>query len=204
MLLDMGVGRTAACLALVAMGALKTACIFVAARFLDGVGRRPLLLGSVAGLGLSLAALGAAFSLGSPGLAVAAIWAYMAAFSLGIGPVTWLLAAEVFPLKIRAKAMALATVGNRATAAAIASTFLSCARAVGYAAYFYAFAALAAACWGAIYAAVPETRGRSLEAMAAHFDAVAGGGAALRLDDAADAAVANPVRTRTGRGGDSS
>ncbi len=41
------------------------------------------------------------------------------------GPVTWVLAAEIFPLNVRGTAMGLATCINRLTSGAVAMTFLS-------------------------------------------------------------------------------
>ena len=73
-------------------------------------------------MGLSLLVIGTAFSAGLPVLAVIATWSYMMSFSLGIGPGCWLVASEVFPLVIRAKCMALATVANRVFSSLIAST----------------------------------------------------------------------------------
>ena len=70
------------------------------------------------------------FRMGLSVLAVVATWTYMMSFSLGIGPGCWLVASEVFPLVIRAKCMALATVANRVFSSLIASTFLSWAGAM--------------------------------------------------------------------------
>ena len=107
------------------------------------------------------------------------------AFSLGVGPGCWLVASEVFPLAIRAKAMALATVANRATSTLIATTFLSWARAMTYAGYFYFFACLAVFVWLALFFYLPETSGRSLEEMAAYFEEATGGEAPSGGDAAA-------------------
>lgn len=173
---DMGIPRHVVFLALIAMGALKTLCIVVSACFLDSKGRRPMLLISVAGMGKSLLAIGLALWFDYQWGVVMAIWGYMSYFSLGIGPVCWLLASEVFPLSIRAKAMALATCANRLTSAIIASTFPSWAKAMPgrpNAGYFFFFTAVAAVCWIIIYLYVPETKGMSLEKMAEVFDKAA-------------------------------
>ncbi|KAJ1448742.1 general substrate transporter [Pelagophyceae sp. CCMP2097] len=170
---QMGLGRDRIFIALILMGVLKTACIVVATYFLDGRGRRPMLLLSVGGMGVALFGIGFFFNVGAQWGAVVSMWAYMMSFSLGIGPVCWLLAAEVFPLRIRAKAMALATVANRVTSTIIASTFLSWADAFGYPGYFYFFAALAAVVLVVLYLYLPETKGKSLEEMAAYFEVIA-------------------------------
>ena len=186
-LLDMGMKRNAVLGFLVLTGVLKTGCIVVAACYLDDKGRRPLLLLSLAGMGLSLFGVAVAFSAASHALAIVSVNAYMMTFSLGIGPITWLLASEVFPLNIRAKAMTLATVANRVTSTLIASTFLSWARAFTYAGYFYFFAALAAAVFALCHRHMPETKGKSLEEMAHFFDSLG------EPDDAKERTVENPV-----------
>ena len=185
----MGMDRTTVLAALIVTGVLKTGCIVVAAYYLDSLGRRPLLLVSLAGMGAALFLLGVAFAASSGLLAILCVNAYMMAFSLGIGPVTWLLASEVFPLNIRAKAMTLATVANRLTSTVVASTFLSWARAFTYAGYFFFFSFIAAATFLVVHRHLPETKGKSLEEMAAFFERIG----EPDVPDAA-ATVENPVR----------
>ena len=147
----------------------------------------------VFGMGLSLLVIGAAFSGGLPVLAVVATWAYMMSFSLGIGPGCWLVASEVFPLVIRAKCMALATVANRVFSSLIASTFLSWAGAMTYAGYFYFFTALSVVLWATLYVYLPETSGKSLEAMAGYFASLFGEEPATPPAAAKGPVVANPM-----------
>ena len=192
-LLDLGETRNRVYAALVGMGVLKTLCIVVAAVYLDKSGRRPMLLGSVFGMGLSLLVIGTAFSAGLPVLAVVATWAYMMSFSLGIGPGCWLVASEVFPLVIRAKCMALATVANRVFSSLIASTFLSWAGAMTYAGYFYFFTALSVLLWATLYVYLPETSGKSLEAMSDYFASLFGEEVATPPAAAKGPVVANPM-----------
>ena len=99
----------------------------------------------------------------------------MMSFSLGIGPGCWLVASEVFPLVIRAKCMALATVANRVFSSLIASTFLSWAGAMSYARDIFTSSRPSASCiWATLYVYLPETAGRSLEAMSEHFASLFG------------------------------
>ena len=147
----------------------------------------------VFGMGLSLLVIGTAFSVGLPVLAVAATWCYMMSFSLGIGPGCWLVASEVFPLVIRAKCMALATVANRVFSSLIASTFLSWAGAMSYAGYFYFFTALSVVIWATLYVYLPETSGKSLEAMSEYFASLFGDEPATPPAAAKGPAVANPM-----------
>lgn len=67
---------------------------------------------------------------------------FMAAFSIGYGPVCWVLAAEIFPLRLRAKAMGLATFLNRIVSAAISLSFLSLQDAISSQGTFFLFAGI--------------------------------------------------------------
>lgn len=103
-----------------------------------------------------------------PGLLLFAV-----AFSVGMGPVTWLLAAEVFPLEVRAKGMALACGCNRVSSALIAVSFLKFTRLVGDSGVWFLFALVSFAAWVFFYGWVPETKGKTLEEMPRLFEALA-------------------------------
>lgn len=94
----------------------------------------------------------------------------MASFSVGVGPVTWAGASEVFPLHIRAKALSLATSSNRLVSATVAGTTLTLRNAFGVSGFFvfYACMTVVSACY--LYKFFPETKGLSLEEVTALFD----------------------------------
>lgn len=95
----------------------------------------------------------------------------MALFSLGIGPVCWLLAAEVFPSHIRAKGMSLAVLVNRVTSAAICLTFLPLSDALGgQSGYFCFFGAVTIGTGVLFLRFVPETKGLTLEELHQHSE----------------------------------
>eukprot|EP00928_Gymnodinium_smaydae_P050371 TRINITY_DN33931_c0_g1_i1.p1 TRINITY_DN33931_c0_g1~~TRINITY_DN33931_c0_g1_i1.p1 ORF type:complete len:477 (+),score=47.72 TRINITY_DN33931_c0_g1_i1:61-1491(+) len=147
----------------VVVGVVKTFCIFISASFLDGWGRRPMLLWSMAGTGLSMLLLSVSFGLGLATLAAVAVMLYVGFFSLGIGPICWLFASEVFPLRIRGKAMSVAATVNRLVSGLVALTFLPLANFLGYAGYFLLFAVVIAIALVVQYLTVPETKGLTLE-----------------------------------------
>ena len=134
--------------------------------------------------------LAIAMATSSGPLAILSLALYVTFFSLGAGPGIWLVASEVFPLVIRAKCMALATVANRVFSSLIASTFLSWAGAMSYAGYFYFFTALSVLHWATLYVYLPETSGKSLEAMAGYFASLFGEEVAA---PPAKAPVENPI-----------
>jgi sugar porter (SP) family MFS transporter len=158
----------AAILATVGVGAVNVAMTVVSMWLIDSAGRRPLLLVSLGGMVLSLAVLALAFGgaakEGSLGwVTVAGLMVYVGSFAVGMGPVFWLLIAEIYPLRVRGKAMGVATLANWGANLLVALTFLSLAKALGRSGAFWLYAAVGVAAWLFAYFLVPETRGRSLE-----------------------------------------
>ena len=158
--------------ATIAVGVTKTAFILVAIFLIDTVGRKPLLYVSTIGMTACLFGLGLALSLlghelGSQKvvivLAILAVCGNVAFFSVGIGPVCWVLTSEIFPLKVRAQASALGAVGNRISSGFVAMSFLSMAKAISVGGTFFIFSAISALSIVFVYKCVPETKGKSLE-----------------------------------------
>jgi MFS family permease len=178
----------------VAMGFTKCAFILVAVLYLDRLGRRPLLLASTAGITASLACIAIAFSFlehhgvefpsssssssssssTSAAFVVLFVCSYVAFFSIGIGPICWVLTAEIFPLRLRAQAMSLAVVINRLSSTLVSLTFLSLSSAISFTGTYLAFAAISLCSVAFVFALVPETKGRSLEEIAKFFSDEAG------------------------------
>jgi SP family galactose:H+ symporter-like MFS transporter len=150
-------------------------CFHVLAIFLlDRVGRRPLLLIGVAGQVVGLAVLGAAFqfpqvaSLKST-IAIGGLVIYVASFATGLGPIFWLLISEIYPLKFRGVAMSAVTVTNWAMNMAVAMTFLTMVDLIGHAGTFWVYGVIAVGAWVFCYQLVPETKGKTLEQIEAHW-----------------------------------
>jgi SP family galactose:H+ symporter-like MFS transporter len=165
---------SASILASVSVGVVNVILTGVAVMLMDRVGRRPLLLVSLAGMVLGLGTLGLAFALpqlaGSIGwLAVASLMLYVGSFAIGLGPVFWLLISEIYPLKVRGLAMSVATVANWGTNLLVALTFLTLIHAAGVALTFWLFALTGIGAWIFIWFLVPETKGKSLEQIEAHW-----------------------------------
>jgi MFS transporter, SP family, galactose:H+ symporter len=96
-------------------------------------------------------------------IAVVSVAAYVGFFAIGLGPVFWLLIAEIFPLALRGRAMSLATVANWSFNLIVSATFLDLVGALGSAGAFLVYAILSVVALVFIASMVPETRGRSLE-----------------------------------------
>lgn len=163
-----------AILATVGVGVVNVLLTIAAMLLLDRVGRRPLLLIGLVGMVLSLGVLGLAFSL--PNLrqemgwiAVGSLMLYVGSFAVGLGPVFWLLIAEIYPLKIRGLAMSVATVANWGVNLFVALTFLTLIQLVGRPGTFWLYGLVGVGAWIFAYRLVPETRGRSLEEIESHW-----------------------------------
>ena len=169
-----------AILATAGIGVVNVLMTVVAMRLMDSVGRRPLLLCGLAGMVAMLVVLAAGFAVGAKGavavLTVGAVALYVGFFAVGLGPVFWLLIAEIFPLDVRGRGMSVATVANWGSNFVVTLLFPGVVARLGSAAAFGIFAVLSLAAWIYTYAAVPETSGRSLEEIEAQFrgDAPAG------------------------------
>jgi len=150
-------------------------CFHVMAIFLlDRVGRRPLLLIGIAGQVIGLGILGAAFQFQQLAsfksmIAIGGLVIYVSCFAMGLGPIFWLMISEIYPLKVRGCAMSVATVANWAMNLVVAVTFLTLAAWIGRAQTFWLYGIIAIAAWIFCYLLVPETKGRSLEEIEAHW-----------------------------------
>jgi SP family galactose:H+ symporter-like MFS transporter len=141
---------------------------------MDRVGRRPLLLVGVAGQVVGLAVLGAAFQFPQlasfkSDVAIAGLVIYVACFAFGLGPIFWLLISEIYPLKVRGAAMSVVTVTNWALNLVVAVTFLTLVGAMGHAGTFWLYGLVAIGAWVFFYLRIPETKGKSLEQIEAHW-----------------------------------
>jgi sugar porter (SP) family MFS transporter len=168
---------SAAILATVGVGVVNVLLTIVALRLIDRVGRRPLLLYGLVGMVISLGVLGAAFLFASSSsivawMAVISLAVYVACFAIGLGPVFWLLISEIYPLKIRGRAMGVATMMNWGSNLIVALTFLSLLHSLGRSATFWLYAVIGIIAWFFVYRLVPETKGRTLEQIDAEWHSV--------------------------------
>ncbi|XP_068654692.1 polyol transporter 5-like [Aristolochia californica] len=165
--------------ATVAVGFTKTLFILVATFLLDKVGRRPLLLSSVAGMIVSLGGLGFGLTMAdhyheqkvmwAVAICIACVLAYVSFFSIGLGPITWVYSSEIFPLRLRAQGTSMAVATNRVTSGVISMTFISLSKGITIGGAFFLFAGIASLAWIFFFTFLPETRGRTLEDMQGLF-----------------------------------
>jgi len=161
-------------LATVGVGMVNVFMTLVAIRFIDRLGRKPLLYIGLIGMAASLGILGLAFYL--PGmmgalkiLTVLSVLFYIASFAISLGPIFWLIIAEIYPLKVRGRAMSLATLANWLFNMIVASTFLTLTEKLGKAGAFWFYAAVCIVALVFCYLYVPETKGHTLEDIEKHL-----------------------------------
>ncbi|KAF8014246.1 hypothetical protein BT93_H0167 [Corymbia citriodora subsp. variegata] len=159
-------------LATVGVGLTKATFIIAATSLLDKVGRRKLLLVSSGGIIVALTGLGFCLTMVEHAkeqllwalvLSIVATYTYVAFFSVGIAPVTWVYSSEIFPLKLRAQGMGIGVAVNRLMNAVISMSFLSISNAMTIGGSFFMFAGISVLALGFFYFLLPETKGKSLE-----------------------------------------
>jgi len=163
----------------VILGVFKLVMTGFAVKYVDSVGRRPLLLGGVAAMTLATVALGAcsdalatgdpADSLNTARLSVLAIFAYVGAYQVSFGPIAWLLVGEIFPQRVRSAAVGTATLTNFASNYLVALYLPTMIASYGQAGTYYVFSVMGVIALASIYLTVPETKGKSLEEIEAEM-----------------------------------
>lgn len=161
-----GGGENAAFTSSVWVGLINFAFTFVAIGFVDKAGRRPLLLVGTAVQVIALALVGWMFhaQISGTGLLVCVIL-FISAFAMGIGPVGWLFCSEIFPNKLRGRAMSIAALTVWVSCYVVAQTFpmLNDSASFGPAKTFWTYAAVSLFSFVFVLFLVPETKGRTLE-----------------------------------------
>ena len=143
----------------------------IALVLVDRVGRKPLLYWGVGGMTASLFVLAFAFhakdALGaSLGLVAAAcLSVYIVCFACSMGPIAWILVAEVFPLRLRSRGAAAATLGSGLSNFLVSLTFLSLIEMAGNSATFALYGGFCVLTLLFVRYIVPETKGRELESI---------------------------------------
>jgi sugar porter (SP) family MFS transporter len=158
--------NSAAILATVGIGVVNVLMTVVALLLLDQTGRRKLLLTGLAIMTVCLIAIAIAFSIGTQGIGgitAVALAAYVGGFAIGLGPIFWLIIAEIFPLAYRGRGMSVASMANWGSNLIVALIFLDLIRLLTPAGTFGLFAILTVAAFLFAWRYVPETNGRSLE-----------------------------------------
>ena len=172
----MGSETNAALLQTVIVGAVNMTFTIIAIWTVDKLGRRPLMMIGSAGMGLSLLAMGlAAYFQKTELWMLLFILSYIACFALSVGPVTWVILSEIFPTRIRGRAMAIATVCLWIANYIVSQTFPMMDEnqwllARFHRAFpFWVYGAFSVILLGFVWRFVPETKGKTLEEIEKHW-----------------------------------
>lgn len=149
----------------VTIGIINFIFTLVALWKIDHWGRRPLLVGGMSIVCISLLTIAVLFSTGlnSSIWVVVMLCIYMASLALSINAVIWVLTGEIFPNIVRGRAMSIATFSNWAANFITAFIFPWYVAKTGMNAGFFTFAAFCLIATIFFYRFVPETKGKTLE-----------------------------------------
>jgi MFS transporter, SP family, solute carrier family 2 (myo-inositol transporter), member 13 len=98
------------------------------------------------------------------------LFVFMAFFAIGPGVCVWLALSELMPTRIRSNGMSIALVINQAVSTTIAAIFLPTVGKYGYSTMFYGFAGCTVIYFITATWFLPETKGKTLEEIEAHFE----------------------------------
>jgi SP family arabinose:H+ symporter-like MFS transporter len=163
-----GAGTDSAFTQTVIVGVVNLAFTFVAIGLVDRAGRKPLMLVGTLVQGAALLLVGAFFQQGTHGaLLLVGILVFVAAFAMSSGPVTWIVNSEIFPTKLRGRAMSVAIVLLWLADWLVTQTFPMLRESIGPAWTFWAYAGCSGLAAVFVLTLMPETKGRTLEAIEA-------------------------------------
>ncbi len=171
---NMGSSTDSALLQTVLVGSVNLIFTVVAINTVDKWGRKPLQIAGALFMSLSMISLAVLFQIQSLGVfALLAMLVYIAGFAMSWGPVTWVILSEMFPNSIRSKAMALAVATQWIANYIVSFTFPILDKNPfliehfqhGFAYWIYGVMSMMAAYF--MWRWVPETKGKSLEALEA-------------------------------------
>ncbi|XP_077234878.1 D-xylose-proton symporter-like 2 [Tasmannia lanceolata] len=147
------------------LGLLKLVMTGVAVTVVDRLGRRPLLLGGVSGMVISLFLLAGYYTFldDVPAMAVVALLLYVGCYQLSFGPIGWLMISEIFPLRIRGRGLSIAVLLNFGANAVVTFAFSPLRELLGAGILFGVFGVIAVVSLLFIFFFIPETKGLSLE-----------------------------------------
>jgi sugar porter (SP) family MFS transporter len=146
------------------VGLINFIFTFVAILFIDKLGRRSLYLIGSMGMVITLVMLAVSFYLKMEGIfTLICILMFIAFFASCIGPVFWTLVSEIFPNRIRGKALAFASFTQWIFNFLVVLLFPHFLKSIGGTKTFLFLALMSFIQWLFTYIYVPETKGKSLE-----------------------------------------
>ncbi|BDG80246.1 putative metabolite transport protein YncC [Bacillus subtilis] len=171
---ESGFGTKAALIANIGNGLISVIAVIIGIWLVGRVNRRPILMIGLSGTTTALLFI-AIFSIVLDGSAalpyiVLSLTVLFLAFMQGcVGPVTWLVIAEIFPQKVRGLGSGISVFFLWILNFIIGFAFPIMLSSAGLSFTFFIFVALGILAIGFVYKFMPETRGRTLEELEEHF-----------------------------------
>ncbi len=162
---SMGAAKDASMLQTIVMGLVNVIFTVIAIVTVDKWGRKPLLMVGSIGMAVGMFAIAGLAFFEIIGISTLVfIIVYTASFMMSWGPICWVLISEIFPNKIRGRAVAIAVVAQWAANYFISSTYPAMMEFSGAVTYgFYGLMSLLSFFF--VWKMVPETKGKTLEEM---------------------------------------
>ena len=160
-----GSGSSSALMQTVWVGSINLLMTLVAIKYVDLLGRKKLLMIGSAGMAICLALVGFAFFTNSTSgyWVLIDILIYISFFAISLGPLTFVVVAEIFPTNIRGRAMGVAIFFLWLAVYIVSQTFPILLNAIGSAYTFWIYMVTSALAFLFIWKMVPETKGKTLE-----------------------------------------
>jgi sugar porter (SP) family MFS transporter len=161
---DAGAGTHAAFMQTVLVGVVNVGFTFVAIFSVDKLGRKALLVFGALSMGLFIFLTALSFQFGLSGAwTLLFVLCYIGSFAVSLGPVVWVYVSELFPTRIRGRAMAVATLCLWCACYLVSQTFPDLVERLGRPVPFYIYGAMCMIMALFVWLVVPETKGRTLE-----------------------------------------
>ena len=149
----------------VLIGAINMLFTLLAIWKIDKFGRKPLLLTGTMGMFISLIAIGTLFMVGKAEgiLLLSLLLVFIASFAFSLGPVVWVILSEIYPTRIRGRAMSIATMAVWIATATLGQFLPLSLDNIGPAYTFWIFALFCIPTMWIGWKIMPETKGKTLE-----------------------------------------
>lgn len=157
-------------IATIIVGVVQTIATYISSLLVDKAGRKILLLQSCVIMGICLIILGVYFKLKVDGYQVASIgWLpllcmvlFIVSFSMGFGPIPWMMMSELFPVEFRGGATGVTVITNWMLVFVVTLCFPIMKDAIGIYSCFWFFACIMVLCVFFVLFVIPETKGKSI------------------------------------------
>jgi MFS transporter, SP family, solute carrier family 2 (myo-inositol transporter), member 13 len=103
-------------------------------------------------------------------LVAVGLYCFMAFYAVGPGVCVWLALSELMPTRIRSNGMSITLLINQLVSTILAGIFLPFVSKYGYSSMFFLFSAFTVVYFITIVFFLPETKGKTLEEIEAHFE----------------------------------